>query len=88
MVSTAATFYKATLSVTTGLAAPYSNLATIYKQQVHSATDMASAGCVLIYFPAMFLCLKSQYNRHSTLQSWLNCVEYHVFAGVSDAFLY
>jgi protein O-GlcNAc transferase len=34
MVNVAATFYKATLSVTTGLSAPYSNLATIYKQQV------------------------------------------------------
>jgi hypothetical protein len=34
MINVAATFYKATLSVTTGLSAPYSNLATIYKQQV------------------------------------------------------
>lgn len=34
MVAAAASYYKATLSVTTGLSAPYNNLAIIYKQQV------------------------------------------------------
>lgn len=34
MVNVAANFYKATLAVTSGLSAPYNNLATIYKQQV------------------------------------------------------
>lgn len=34
MVATAASYYKATLSVTTGLSAPFNNLAIIYKQQV------------------------------------------------------
>ena len=34
MVSSAASYYKATLAVTTGLSAPFSNLAVIYKQQV------------------------------------------------------
>ena len=34
MVTAAASYYKATLSVTTGLSAPFNNLAIIYKQQV------------------------------------------------------
>ena len=34
MVAAAAQYYKATLNVTTGLSAPYNNLAIIYKQQV------------------------------------------------------
>lgn len=33
-MSAAASCYKATLSVTTGLSAPFNNLAIIYKQQV------------------------------------------------------
>ena len=33
-MAAAATYYKATLAVTTGLSAPFSNLAIIYKQQV------------------------------------------------------
>lgn len=33
----AANCYKATLSVTTGLSAPFNNLAIIYKQQVMSS---------------------------------------------------
>lgn len=85
-MSAAASFYKATLSVTTGLAAPYSNLATIYKQQVHSATNAACAGCILIYTPELFLCSKSEYERRSIFQSWLNCTENYVVAGVTDAF--
>lgn len=35
-MSAAAQCYKATLSVTTGLSAPFNNLAIIYKQQVLS----------------------------------------------------
>lgn len=34
MVATAASYYNATLTVTTGLSAPFNNLAIIYKQQV------------------------------------------------------
>lgn len=34
MVAAAASYYKATLTVTTGLSAPFNNLAIIYKQQV------------------------------------------------------
>ena len=34
MVAAAASYYKATLAVTTGLSAPFNNLAVIYKQQV------------------------------------------------------
>lgn len=34
MVVAAASYYKATLNVTTGLSAPLNNLAIIYKQQV------------------------------------------------------
>lgn len=34
MVPAAASYYKATLTVTTGLSAPFNNLAIIYKQQV------------------------------------------------------
>ncbi|GLT71032.1 hypothetical protein SLA2020_430770 [Shorea laevis] len=37
MLSAAASFYKATLSVTTGLSAPFNNLAIIYKQQVEAS---------------------------------------------------
>ncbi|KAG6522078.1 hypothetical protein ZIOFF_019212 [Zingiber officinale] len=33
MMSVAASFYKATLAVTTGISAPFNNLAIIYKQQ-------------------------------------------------------
>ena len=38
MVPAAASYYKATLSVTTGLSAPFNNLAIIYKQQVLAIT--------------------------------------------------
>lgn len=42
MIGTAAQYYKATLNVTTGLSAPYNNLAIIYKQQVsHSPVNFA-----------------------------------------------
>lgn len=34
MLAAAASYYKATLAVTTGLSAPFNNLAVIYKQQV------------------------------------------------------
>lgn len=34
MMDIAASLYMATLTVTTGLSAPYNNLAMIYKQQV------------------------------------------------------
>ena len=37
MSAAAASCYKATLAVTTGLSAPFSNLAVIYKQQVMAA---------------------------------------------------
>ncbi|KAG6474229.1 hypothetical protein ZIOFF_068153 [Zingiber officinale] len=33
MMSVAASFYKETLAVTTGISAPFNNLAIIYKQQ-------------------------------------------------------
>ena len=35
MMNVAAQCYKATISVTTGLSAPYNNLAIIHKQQVN-----------------------------------------------------
>lgn len=37
MVPAAASYYKATLRVTTGLSAPFNNLAIIYKQQVSNS---------------------------------------------------
>lgn len=40
-MTAAASFYKATLSVTTGLSAPYNNLAVIYKQQVLFVTSFS-----------------------------------------------
>ncbi|XP_010677316.1 uncharacterized protein LOC104892984 [Beta vulgaris subsp. vulgaris] len=36
MIGTAAQYYKATLNVTTGLSAPYNNLAIIYKHQIYN----------------------------------------------------
>ncbi|PKA54868.1 putative UDP-N-acetylglucosamine--peptide N-acetylglucosaminyltransferase SEC [Apostasia shenzhenica] len=47
MLNAAATFYKATLSVTTGLSAPFSNLAAIYKQQGNYADAIACYNEVL-----------------------------------------
>lgn len=50
-MSAAAQCYKATLSVTTGLSAPFNNLAIIYKQQV------------LSYFPFLqYLFSRTVYN--------------------------
>jgi len=43
MVAAAASYYKATLNVTTGLSAPYNNLAIIYKQQVMHMWNIAHA---------------------------------------------
>lgn len=40
MINVAAQCYKATLAVTSGLSAPYSNLALIYKQQVYINCDV------------------------------------------------
>lgn len=48
MVSTAASYYKATLAVTTGLSAPFNNLAVIYKQQV-MALDTYFSFLLFIY---------------------------------------
>lgn len=42
MTPAAAQCYKATLSVTTGLSAPFNNLAIIYKQQVAASAFQAS----------------------------------------------
>jgi hypothetical protein len=58
MVNVAATFYKATLAVTTGLSAPYSNLAAIYKQQVWVFTMLSvsihTLGMTVPYSQSMF----------------------------------
>lgn len=48
-MSNAAQFYKAALSVTTGLSAPFSNLAMIYKQQVAKISFFRSCYTVCIY---------------------------------------
>lgn len=48
MVAAAASYYKATLNVTTGLSAPYNNLAIIYKQQVMHIWNIAHA-CILVW---------------------------------------
>lgn len=53
LVNTAANFYKATLSVTTGLSAPYSNLATIYKQQV----NLGQAGVQKLFHKLYMFCM-------------------------------
>nr|CAN80393.1 hypothetical protein VITISV_001595 [Vitis vinifera] len=47
MVAAAATYYKATLAVTTGLSAPFSNLAIIYKQQGNYADAISCYNEVL-----------------------------------------
>lgn len=52
MLSSAAAFYKATLSVTTGLSAPFSNLAIIYKQQVLTAADIFAIILYPVFSPA------------------------------------
>ncbi len=44
-MSAAASCYKATLSVTTGISAPFNNLAIIYKQQV-AASPVCVCVCV------------------------------------------
>lgn len=49
MIGTAASFYRATLAVTTGLSAPFSNLAVIYKQQVFITTNFNSIHPVTFY---------------------------------------
>jgi tetratricopeptide (TPR) repeat protein len=65
MVNVAATFYKATLSVTTGLSAPYSNLATIYKQQGHYAEAIACYNEVMRVDP---MAADGLVNRGNTLK--------------------
>jgi len=65
MIGTAAQYYKATLSVTTGLSAPYNNLAIIYKQQVVSrscqlckdtaVSFMFNSTYIRGFFPSVFL---------------------------------
>ncbi|THG16613.1 hypothetical protein TEA_025965 [Camellia sinensis var. sinensis] len=47
MMTAAAQFYKATLSVTTGLSAPFNNLAIIYKQQGNYADSISCYNEVL-----------------------------------------
>lgn len=47
MVAVAATYYKATLSVTSGLSAPFNNLAVIYKQQGNYADAISCYNEVL-----------------------------------------
>ncbi|XP_042415520.1 probable UDP-N-acetylglucosamine--peptide N-acetylglucosaminyltransferase SEC [Zingiber officinale] len=42
MMSVAASFYKATLAVTTGISAPFNNLVIIYKQQILGNTYIAT----------------------------------------------
>ncbi|KAG6494462.1 hypothetical protein ZIOFF_049489 [Zingiber officinale] len=47
MMSVAASFYKATLAVTTGISTPFNNLAIIYKQQGNYAEAIACYNEVL-----------------------------------------
>jgi protein O-GlcNAc transferase len=65
MVNVAATFYKATLAVTTGLSAPYSNLAAIYKQQGHYAEAIACYNEVMRVDP---MAADGLVNRGNTLK--------------------
>ena len=50
MSAAAASCYKATLAVTTGLSAPFNNLAVIYKQQVNTA-ELLPVSSSLMNFP-------------------------------------
>lgn len=48
-MSAAASCYKATLSVTTGLSAPFNNLAIIYKQQVLPSVSLYLSRSILYF---------------------------------------
>lgn len=48
-MSNAAQCYKATLSVTTGLSAPFNNLAIIYKQQVAKSPSVTLFLYIYLY---------------------------------------
>ena len=67
MISAAASFYKAAISVTSGLSSPLNNLAVIYKQQV-------------VFFPSFCLIiLQLQDNKVPVLMfklnDWLNNIQ-------------
>ena len=64
-ISAAISFYKATLAVITGLSAPYSNSAIIYKQQGHYAGAIACYNEVLRIDP---MAADGLVNRGNTLK--------------------
>lgn len=55
MLAAAASYYKATLTVTTGLSAPFNNLAVIYKQQVSVAAYIDQILYLCSQLPLLFL---------------------------------
>ncbi|KAG6483325.1 hypothetical protein ZIOFF_059969 [Zingiber officinale] len=63
MMSVAASFYKATLAVTTGISAPFNNLAIIYKQQGNYAEAIAYYNEVLRKLLLMVLSIEGTHLR-------------------------
>jgi protein O-GlcNAc transferase len=49
LISAAASFYKAAISVTSGLSSPLNNLAVIYKQQVHACSCIHAKAWTVTY---------------------------------------
>ncbi|KAG6493341.1 hypothetical protein ZIOFF_048323 [Zingiber officinale] len=63
MMSVVASFYKETLAVTTGIFAPFNNLAIIYKQQENYAAAIACYNEVLRRLLLMVLSIKGTHLR-------------------------
>ncbi|KAG6528111.1 hypothetical protein ZIOFF_010260 [Zingiber officinale] len=77
MMSVAASFYKATLAVTTGISTPFNNLAIIYKQQGNYAEAIACYNEVLHRLLLMVLSIEGTRWHQSGAQAFYA----RVFAG-------
>lgn len=70
MVGAAASYYKATLAVTTGLSAPFNNLAVIYKQQVLACSRIKWLNWLRFLDVVLgYLLIADRYFLHSDLLS-------------------
>ncbi|KAH9618305.1 hypothetical protein KSS87_011385, partial [Heliosperma pusillum] len=80
MVAVAATYYKATLSVTSGLSAPFNNLAVIYKQQGKHADAISCYNEVLRIDPMAVDGLVNRGNTYKEIGRVTEAIQDYVHA--------
>ncbi|KAL6988937.1 protein O-GlcNAc transferase [Sarracenia purpurea var. burkii] len=80
MVAAAATYYKATLTVTTGLSAPFNNLAIVYKQQGNYADAISCYNEVLRIDPLAADGLVNRGNTYKEIGRVTEAIQDYMYA--------